>query len=378
VAADVRPLRLLIAAGGTGGHVYPGIAIAEEWMRAHPDSSVTFLGTGRGVEAQAVPQAGFQFRAISARGFPRRSPVGMVRAAWDFLRSLGQVAAVIKEVKPDVVIATGGYVSGPVGVWAKLLAIPLVLQEQNSVPGATSRWLSLVASQVHINFIESRTYFRRRNHLKVSGNPIRRSLLRQDRQGAYEALGLDPERRTILVFGGSRGAASINRAVAGALPRLSALPGIQILWQTGSEDHEAMAATAREARVPVVVLAYLDRMERAYAVADLAICRSGAMTVTELTACGVPAILVPYPYAARDHQTQNARGLVDRGAAEMIADKELEPEGLARAIEALLRDEARLRRMSRNARAFSRTNAAERIVRSVEELAGLHGQELGS
>jgi len=369
------PSRLLIAAGGTGGHVYPGIAIAEEWMRLHRDSSVTFIGTERGVEAKAVPQAGFPFRAISARGFPRRPGIGMLVAAWAFVKSLGEVAAVIKEVKPDVVIATGGYVSGPTGIWAWLLGIPLVLQEQNSVPGAANRWLSLIASQVHISFVESRNYFRRRNNLKVTGNPIRRSLLRQDRQGAYEALALDPARRTLLIFGGSRGAASINRAAAGALPILGHVPNLQVLWQTGSDDYEAMRELGSRLPMPARVHPYLDQMERAYAVADLVVCRSGAMTITELTACGLPAILVPYPHAAGDHQTQNARGLVDRGAAEMIADRDLTPEELARRVEALFGDESRLRRLGRNARAFSRTNASERIVHSIEELAGATAQD---
>ncbi len=368
VAASAYPIRLLVAAGGTGGHVYPGIAIAEEWKRLHPDSVVTFVGTERGVESKAVPAAGFEFRAIDARGFPRTPGIGQIRALWAFGRSFVQVAGIIKDVKPDAVIATGGFVSGPVGIWARLLAIPLVLQEQNSVPGAVNRWLSLIADQVHISFVESRNYFRRRNNLKVSGNPIRGSLLRQDRQTAYEFLGLDPTRRTLLVFGGSRGAASINRAVRGALPRLAAISNLQIIWQTGTEDHAACAAAARAVSIPVRAFAYLDQMEKAYAVADLAVCRSGAMTITELTACGVPAILVPYPHAARDHQTLNARGLTDRGAAEMVADRDLTPESLADHVEGLFRDESRLRRMGRNARAFARTNAAERIVHSIEEL----------
>jgi UDP-N-acetylglucosamine--N-acetylmuramyl-(pentapeptide) pyrophosphoryl-undecaprenol N-acetylglucosamine transferase len=368
VAASAYPIRLLVAAGGTGGHVYPGIAIAEEWKRLHPDSVVTFVGTERGVEAKAVPAAGFEFRAIDARGFPRTPGIGQIRALWAFGRSFVQVAGIIKDVKPDAVIATGGFVSGPVGLWARLLSIPLVLQEQNSVPGAVNRWLSLIADQVHISFVESRNYFRRRNNLKVSGNPIRGSLLRQDRHTAYEFLGLDPTRRTLLVFGGSRGATSINRAVQGALPRLAAIPNLQIIWQTGTDDHEACAAAARAVSIPVRAFAYLDQMEKAYAVADLAVCRSGAMTITELTACGVPSILVPYPHAARDHQTLNAGGLTDRGAAEMVADRDLTPESLADHVEALFRDESRLRRMGRNARAFARTNAAERIVRSIEEL----------
>jgi len=375
VAASAVPVRLLVAAGGTGGHVYPGIAIAEEWMRLHPDSHVTFVGTARGVEAKAVPAAGFDFRAIEARGFPRRPTLEALRSLWSFGRGFTQMAGIIKEVKPHVIVATGGYVSGPAAIWARLLSIPLVLQEQNSVPGAANRWLSLIASQVHISFVESRSYFRRKNHLKVTGNPIRRSLLLQDKASAYEALGLDPTRRTLLVFGGSRGATSINRAIAGALPLLARVPSLQVIWQTGSEDEEAMKEASRTAPFPVRVRAYVDRMEEAYAVADLAICRSGAMTITELTACGVPSILIPYPHAARDHQTQNARGLVDRGAAEMIEDKALDPAELATRVEALFRDESRLRRMARNARAFARTNAAERLVGSIEALAHVAADE---
>ena len=368
---SVEPVRLLVAAGGTGGHVYPGIAIAQEWMRRHPDSSVTFIGTARGIESKAVPAAGFDFRPIDARGLPRRPTLELFGAMGAFVRGFGQVASIIKEVKPHVILATGGYVSGPAAIWARLLGIPLVLQEQNSVPGAANRWLSLIATEVHISFVESRNWFRRRNHLKVSGNPIRRSLLMQDRAGAYEALGLDPSRRTLLVFGGSHGASSINRAIQGALPLLARVERLQAIWQTGTQDAEAMAAAAKTAPFPVRAVPYLDEMDKAYAIADLAICRAGAMTITELTATGVPSILIPYPYAARDHQTQNARGLVDRGAAEMVADDELSPEDLAARIEALFRDESRLRRMGRAARAFARTNAAERIVASIEDLAHL-------
>lgn len=349
--------------------MYPGIAIAEEWVRRHPGSAVTFIGTARGIEAKAVPAAGFEFRSIDARGFPRRPSIELIRALAAFFRGFGQVAKIIKDVKPHVILATGGYVSGPAAIWARLLGIPLVLQEQNSVPGAANRWLSLIATEVHISFVESRSYFRRRNNLRVSGNPIRRSLLLQDRAGAYEALGLDPARRTLLVFGGSHGASSINRAVQGALPLLARVGRLQAIWQTGTKDAETMAEAARTAPFPVRAVPYLDQMDKAYAIADLAVCRAGAMTITELTACGVPAILIPYPHAARDHQTQNARGLVDRGAAEMVPDPELSAEDLAARIEALFRDDSRLRRMGRAARAFSRTNAADRIVQSIEDLA---------
>jgi UDP-N-acetylglucosamine--N-acetylmuramyl-(pentapeptide) pyrophosphoryl-undecaprenol N-acetylglucosamine transferase len=364
------PIRLVIAAGGTGGHVYPGIAIAEEWKRRHPGSDVVFVGTERGLEASAVPRAGFSLRTIAVRGFPRRPGLALLRALWAAVRSVFQASALLKELRPRVVVVTGGYVSGPVGLMAKLHGIAVVVQEQNSVPGATNRWLNLIADEVHISFVESRSYFRRRDNLKVTGNPIRRSLLRQDRLGAYEALRLDPGRRTLLVFGGSRGAASINRAFAEALPRLHRVPSLQVVWQTGRDEEGAMRARAASLPFPVRVLAYLDSIEKAYAVADLAICRAGAMTIAELTACGVPAILVPYPHATHDHQTQNARGLSERGAAEVIADSALTGEDLARRIITLLTDDSRLRRMARNARAFSRTNAAERLVSSIEALAG--------
>jgi UDP-N-acetylglucosamine--N-acetylmuramyl-(pentapeptide) pyrophosphoryl-undecaprenol N-acetylglucosamine transferase len=363
--------RVLIAGGGTGGHVYPGLAIAEEWARRHPDTEVVFVGTDRGLEATAVPRAGYRLRTIAARGLPRRPGLGLVKALFALLASLGQTWRILGEESPRVVVVTGGYVSGPVGLLAKLRGIPVVVQEQNSVPGATNRWLSLVAAEVHISFLESRHFFRRRDRLKVTGNPIRRSLLRQDRATAYEGLRLDPGKRTLLVFGGSRGAGSINKAMGAALSRLARVPRLQVLWQTGSDDAEW--ATRETAKLPIAVRVtpFVERMEMAYAVADLAVCRAGAMTIAELTACGVPSILIPYPHATHDHQTENAKGLVDRGAAEMIADGELQGDDLARRIDALLRDEPRLRRMGRNARAFSRTNAAERITDSMETLAAL-------
>jgi UDP-N-acetylglucosamine--N-acetylmuramyl-(pentapeptide) pyrophosphoryl-undecaprenol N-acetylglucosamine transferase len=378
VADSTAPLRLLIAAGGTGGHVYPGIAVAEEWRRRHPDSEVVFVGTARGLESTAVPKAGFTLRTIAARGIPRRIGFGLVRAIVAAVQSVVQASSLLRDLRPHVVVVTGGYVSGPVGLVAKLRGIPVVVQEQNSVPGATNRWLNLIADEVHISFVESRNYFRRRNNLKVTGNPIRRSLLRQDRTSAYESLHLDPTRSTLLVFGGSRGATSINRAFQDALPRLTRLQNLQVLWQTGKDDAAAILERVRGLSIPVHVVPYVDQMEKAYAVADLAVCRAGAMTIAELTACGVPAILIPYPHATHDHQTVNARGLAERGAAEVVSDAELTAEDLARRIIQLFQDESRLRRMARNARAFSRTNAAERIVSSIEALAGAAQAERAS
>ena len=368
MAASVGAIRVLIAAGGTGGHLYPGIAIAEEWMRMHPDSKVVFVGTPRGPEQKAVPAAGFELRTIAARGLPRRPGLGWIQAAYGLAKSLVQTFRLIVELKPHVVVGTGSYVSAPAVLIARMFGIPVILQEQNSIPGATNRWLNLVANEVHISYLESRGYFRRKNNLRVSGNPIRRSLLQQDRGSAYETFGLDPEKKTLFVFGGSRGAQSINRATEGALPLLKHLGRLQLIWQTGKDDFEAIRQRITPAPIPMRLFPYLESIEKAYAIADIAVCRAGAMTIAELTACGVAAILVPYPHATRDHQTHNARGLLDRDAALVIADHELTPEVLAGKIESLVRDEPRLRRLARNARAFARVDAAQRIARSMEQL----------
>ncbi len=368
MAASASAIRVLIAAGGTGGHLYPGIAIAEEWMRMHPDSKVLFVGTSRGPETKAVPLAGFTLQTIAARGFPRRPGPGWITAAYGLAKGLVQSFRLIVDFKPHIVVGTGGYVSAPAVLIARLFGLPVVLQEQNSIPGATNRWLNLVANEVHISFLESRGYFRRKNNLRVSGNPIRRSLLLQDKAGAYETFGLDPGKRTLFVFGGSRGAASINRATEGALERLKGQSQLQVIWQTGAEDFEAIRQRFRSFPLKICVFAYLEAIEKAYAIADIAVCRAGAMTIAELTACGVAAILVPYPHATRDHQTHNAHGLLERDAALVIADKDLSPETLAATIQSLLQEEARLRRLGRNSRAFARVDAAQRIARSMEAL----------
>ena len=368
MAGSEGAIRVLIAAGGTGGHLYPGIAIAEEWIRMHPDSKVLFVGTSRGPEAKAVPRAGFTLQTIAARGFPRRPGLGWIQAVYGLAKALVQSFRLVVDFKPHVVVGTGSYVSAPAVLVARLFGLPVILQEQNSIPGVTNRWLNLIATEVHISFLESRGYFRRKNNLRVSGNPIRRSLLRQDKATAYEAFGLDPGKRTLFVFGGSRGAASINRATEGALTLLRQQSQLQVIWQTGAEDFEGIRDRFRNVPIKVCVFAYLEMIEKAYAIADIAVCRAGAMTIAELTACGVAAILVPYPHATRDHQTHNARGLAERDAALVIADKELTAETLAKEIETLLRDEPRLRRLGRNARAFARVDAAQRIARSMEQL----------
>lgn len=359
-------MKVMIAGGGTGGHVYPGIAVAEELTEARRDSQVVFVGSRRGLEAQAVPEAGFRIRYVWSRGFPRRAwwrwPAAIVMNAVGFLQALWLVMI----ERPDVVLGAGGYVSAPVSVAAWLLGRPVLIQEQNSVPGLTNRLLSSIASEVHLSFVEARSYFRRKDHLKVSGNPVRKHILSGDRATAIREFGLVPDKPIVFIFGGSLGAHRINEAALEAMRRLKGRVDVQFILQTGRQDFERVKQTVEQEQLPARVMPFLRRIHMAYAAADLVVCRSGAMTLAEIAACGTPAILIPYPYAAHDHQVINAGNLVDRGAAAMILDRELTGERLGNEIAHWLSDRQGLSRMSSNARTFNRPDAATKIVRSLE------------
>jgi len=362
-------VKILIAGGGTGGHVFPGIAVAEEIKRRSPTATVVFVGGRRGLEAQAVPAAGFPIRFVSVRGLPRRAwwrwPAALLTNAIGFLQSLWVVA----RERPDAVLGTGGYVSGPVALATWMFRRPLILQEQNSIPGIANRWLARIADEVHLSFVEARSYFSRKDNLKVSGNPVRAHILSGDRNAALAEFGLAAGKPTIFVFGGSRGAHRINQAAIEAMRKLKDRVDVQFILQTGREDFEWAKGVVEAERLPSRVMAFLQRIHMAYAAADLVVCRSGAMTLAEIAVVGTPAILVPYPHAAHDHQVVNAGNLVDRGAASMIPDRELSGERLAQEIAHLLSDRQLLSRMSANARTFARPDAAERIAKSLERWA---------
>ena len=367
-------MKVMIAGGGTGGHVYPGIAVAEELKRLHPKAEVVFVGGRRGLEAQAVPESGFRIRFLTTRGFPRRAwwrwPAAIVANVIGFFQALFVVA----QERPDVVLGTGGYVSGPIAVAARLFGRPLLIQEQNSIPGMSNRWLARIADEVHLSFTEARAYFDRKDHLKITGNPVRGHILAGDRGDAMREFGLTDGKPTVFVFGGSRGAHRINEAALDAMRRLKGRVDVQFILQTGRDDFEMAKRTVEQEQLPAKIVPFLRRIYLAYAAADLVVCRSGAMTLAEIAACGTPAILIPYPYAAQNHQEVNAHNLVERGAATMILDRELTGERLAQSIAHLLADRQTLRRMSANARTFARPDAAERIVKSLERWAEGRGR----
>jgi UDP-N-acetylglucosamine--N-acetylmuramyl-(pentapeptide) pyrophosphoryl-undecaprenol N-acetylglucosamine transferase len=247
---------------------------------------------------------------------------------------------------------------------------PCVLLEQNSVPGRTNRLLARIADEVHLSFAESRRYFQRKDNLKLTGNPVREGIVRRDRVPVAERYGLALEKSTLLVFGGSRGARRLNQAVVDALPLLERVRKLQIIIQTGQDDYAWVKAELEKSRIRAVVAPFLSDIAEAYCLADLVLCRAGATTLAEITACGLPAVLVPYPHAADDHQLRNAEKLVAVGAAELVLDEELTGKRLARVVRRLVMNEHQLRRMAVRSRMVARPSAAERVASSIERLAG--------
>jgi UDP-N-acetylglucosamine--N-acetylmuramyl-(pentapeptide) pyrophosphoryl-undecaprenol N-acetylglucosamine transferase len=361
---DVEPIKAIFAGGGTGGHLFPAIAIADEIRRIDSRAAILFVGTAKKLEARLVPEKGYAFRTIWISGFSRSLRPGNVLFPIKLVVAMMQARSIIREFRPDVVVGTGGYVSGPVLRSAAALGVPTLIQEQNSHPGVTTRLLAGKVNEVHLTFESSVKYFQRTDNLVVSGNPTRRDLEGVDRAEACRYFGFDPAdgRTTLLVFGGSLGARSINEAVARALPELASR-GHRVIWQTGSDW------PLRTAEEPgsLWVSPFIDRMDYAYAASDLAVCRAGATTIAEITCLGKPAILVPYPRAAANHQVENARSMANAGAAELLYDHEV-MQGLLPAVERLS-DPQRLRLMGEQSRKLGRPGAAAAIARRAIALA---------
>ncbi len=350
-------MRVMIAGGGTGGHLFPGIAVAEEVSTRHPKNSVVFVGTNRGLEARVVPAAGFRFESIPSQGLKGKSLLKMLLALLTIPVSLFAAFRVLRRHKPDVVLGVGGYSSGPVVLAAWLLGLPTAVQEQNAVPGLTNRILGRLVKAVFVAFEEAGAPF---DHKKVHviGNPIRRKLLEN-----FLRSNAPHERFSILILGGSLGAVGLNRLVVGALPHLASLANeIEIVHQTGEKDHASVAAAYASSGLKGEARAFIDDMSDAYARADLVICRAGATTVAELGVCKKASILVPFPHATDDHQATNARALVDAGAALMFREHELDGAKLAEQIRALKADPGRLKKMEKAAGLLGRPEAAKEIA----------------
>ena len=356
-------MKVLLAGGGTGGHLVPALALAEAILALRPDIEPVLVGAQRGIEAQVLPRYSLRHHLLPIEPIYRHQ--WWRNARWPLIawRVWGAVGELLRDERPAVVIGTGGYAAGPV-VWrAQRAGLPTVLQEQNAYPGITTRWLARRARQIHLGFPEARERLSPGSDTAVFalGNPIR-APQRGDRAGALAGFGLDARQPTVLVFGGSQGARALNFAVASALEHRQ-LADWNILWGTGAANEAAFARYGVPGRV--ALRGFFDPMAEAYRAADLVVCRAGAMTVAELCAWGLPSILVPLPSAAADHQTFNARAMTSAGAAVMVTEAALSGETLSRTLATLLADRARLAALSSAARSRGHPDAASEIVSKI-------------
>ncbi|TMI75001.1 MAG: undecaprenyldiphospho-muramoylpentapeptide beta-N-acetylglucosaminyltransferase [Bacillati bacterium ANGP1] len=361
-------MRVVIAGGGTGGHVYPGLAIAEALVSTRPQTEVLFVGGG-GLERRVVPQAGWPFHRVAARAWPRRLSWSLPWAMLLTVAGTAQATLLLQRWRPQVVVATGGYAAAPIGAAAVVLKIPLVVQEQNLYPGAANRILARWARVISVPHERVAAHFG--DKAVVTGVPVRAGALQGDRARGRQRFGLGDRQLTVLVLGGSQGARSLNAHVIEMAERLDGRAEVQILHQTGNEHEAWVRARLRSlgGSLRYVAVPFIEEMADAYACADLVVCRAGAGTLAEVTANGLPVVAVPYPYAAEGHQEANARLLESAGAAVVVLDRESNGVRLAQAVDALRADPSRLRAMAMASRRLGRPQAAREVAALVVAVA---------
>ncbi|MCX6151660.1 MAG: undecaprenyldiphospho-muramoylpentapeptide beta-N-acetylglucosaminyltransferase [Ignavibacteriales bacterium] len=364
MSLQANKYRFLFAGGGTGGHIFPAIAVAENIRLLVPNSEIIFVGTRSKIEAHAVPNAGFAFKSIWIKGFSRKLSLQNFIFPLKVLVSCVQSLLINMKFKPQVAIGSGGYVSGP-AIWAaSILGAKIILLEQNSYPGITTRLLEKKASEIHICFEDTKKYLRGKEKLFVTGNPVRASLKLIDKEIALKKFNFSSKQKTILILGGSLGAASINIAIASGIDRLK-LENIQVIWQTGKLYFDRFKNLANDS---ILIIPFIDDMSAAFSTCDLLISRAGATTIAEITNLGIASILVPSPNVAANHQYFNAKSLADKRAAILVKDRETN-DSLFDAIINLVFNEEELNTLKENVKKFSKPEAASVIAKRAIKLA---------
>lgn len=360
--------RILLAAGGTGGHVYPAISIADALKTENPDTRILFVGTKDHMEWEAVPKAGYVIKSVWISGFHRRFTLKNLLFPVKLITSLTQSLRILSAFKPQVVVSCGGYAAGPVGWVAGKKGIPLVIQEQNSFPGVTNRLLSKFASKIFTAFKET-DQFLPKEKTTIVGNPTRSTLTTADESSSLKSFGFSEDKPVLLVMGGSGGAKTINEAMKANIEHLHNETNLQIIWQCGPRYYDALSSEINAKNLKNLRLtAYLDNMAEAYAAADLVISRAGAGSCSELMLTGKPSILVPSPNVAGDHQTQNAKAMADAGASKMLEDSTMK-ETMTELVEQLIYDQENLKRMNQAALNLAKPDAAKLIAKEILEIA---------
>ena len=360
-------MNIMISGGGTGGHIYPALTIYKT-LETMVDANFLYVGTERGLESRIVPKEGIPFTTLPVQGLQRKLSLDTLVTAGKTLSSLWKANQLISDFKPDIVIGTGGYVCGPLLLAAALRGIPTLIQEQNVVPGITNKILSRFVDVVAVGYEEAIPHFPSAKKVIYTGNPVRPSVVTANREEAREYFGLQDDQTAILVAGGSRGARSINTAMQAVHEHYKGREDIKIIHATGTDEYrrvcEGLGIPEEDVYSPTShIVPYLDNMDMAMAASDMAIFRSGAIGLAELAVRGIPSILIPYPYAAADHQTFNAKAFVDAGASTMIVDKELNGTRLLQAVDAMLADQRCRKRMAEATLQLGKPEAAIEIAK---------------
>lgn len=362
-------MRVLVTGGGTGGHIYPGLAFINYVKKINPESSFLYVGAKRGMENKILSQTDIPFLTLEIQGFKRKLTFENFKTIQLFLKSIRQAKKIIKDFQPDVVIGTGGYVSGAVVYAASKLDVATVVHEQNSVPGITNKFLARYVSKVGIAFEDAAQYFPAEKTVLV-GNPRAQEIVGIKRSDLLRDFDLDPEKKTLLVFGGSQGALKINQAVVAAIPEF-AKKDYQILYASGERYYEEINETigmTKDAFINISIKPYIKNMTEVMANCELLVGRAGATSIAEFTGLGLPAVLIPSPYVTNDHQAKNAMSLVKNGAAKMIRDDQLTAENLVATVDEIMEDDALLQQMSAESKKQGIPDAAERLYQLVQSI----------
>ncbi|WP_024833940.1 undecaprenyldiphospho-muramoylpentapeptide beta-N-acetylglucosaminyltransferase [Ruminiclostridium josui] len=363
-------MKVLIAGGGTGGHINPGLAIAKYIKQKDADADITFVGTIKGLETKLVPREGFPLETITVRGFKRKLSMDTLIAIKELIQSFFQASRLLKKINPDVVIGTGGYVCGPVLYMAAKKGIPTLIHESNAFPGVTNRLLERYVNYVAISFKDAEKYFKNKKKLVLTGNPVREELLKSRRENVISDLDIVEGKPLIVAMGGSRGARKINETIADMLNNY--FKGeFNLIFATGEAQFDEISATIKvdeKYKDMVKVVPYIYNVDQVYTASDLMICRAGAITISELQAMGIPSILIPSPYVTANHQEHNARSLERDGGAVVILEGELNADLLYKQICSLISNKDVLKKMSKNASKNSVTDSVEKIYHLIKEI----------